>query len=601
MCKSFIKTIIFSIFMVIIGSSELYAQAPIKFEVSFKEPQAHYVEVQMEIKDVSKDYIDVKMPVWAPGSYLVREFSKNVEGFRAKTVSGGELGVQKMTKNTWRITTGKEKTVLVNYRVYAFEVSVRTSFVDASHAFLSPTGIFMYPDGQVKRPAEVTIKPFKTWSRVSTGLTPVDQKQFTYTATDFDVLFDSPIEVGNQDVFNFTAAGVNHEVAMYGGGNYDKERLSADMAKIVESATAVFGENPNEHYVFIVHNYQSGGGGLEHLNSTVLGASRFAYGTENGYKSFLSLVAHEYFHLWNIKRLRPVTLGPFDYDKENYTTDLWIGEGFTAYYDNLLVRRAGFYTEDAYLQLLASDIAAVENRPGNLVQPLSESSFDAWIKYYRQDENSVNSIVSYYNKGALMAMMMDLKILKATNGEKGLDDVMKAAYNEFYKKRAKGFTDQEFKSIAEKVAGISLDDVYEMVNSASSPDYNKYLQLVGAELSDLNKGYEIPDLGIKTTISDGKLTVQNVYRGSGAWEGGLNVKDELIGINGYRIDIAGKELERTIQASKIEDVVKILVARDGVLKELDIKLGTNKSGKYLIKFIDNPLPEQSKLKDKWLH
>ncbi|MFC6099932.1 M61 family metallopeptidase [Olivibacter domesticus] len=587
--------------MVIIGSSELYAQAPIKFEVSFKEPQAHYVEVQMEIKDVSKDYIDVKMPVWAPGSYLVREFSKNVEGFRAKTVSGGELGVQKMTKNTWRITTGKEKTVLVNYRVYAFEVSVRTSFVDASHAFLSPTGIFMYPDGQVKRPAEVTIKPFKTWSRVSTGLTPVDQKQFTYTATDFDVLFDSPIEVGNQDVFNFTAAGVNHEVAMYGGGNYDKERLSADMAKIVESATAVFGENPNEHYVFIVHNYQSGGGGLEHLNSTVLGASRFAYGTENGYKSFLSLVAHEYFHLWNIKRLRPVTLGPFDYDKENYTTDLWIGEGFTAYYDNLLVRRAGFYTEDAYLQLLASDIAAVENRPGNLVQPLSESSFDAWIKYYRQDENSVNSIVSYYNKGALMAMMMDLKILKATNGEKGLDDVMKAAYNEFYKKRAKGFTDQEFKSIAEKVAGISLDDVYEMVNSASSPDYNKYLQLVGAELSDLNKGYEIPDLGIKTTISDGKLTVQNVYRGSGAWEGGLNVKDELIGINGYRIDIAGKELERTIQASKIEDVVKILVARDGVLKELDIKLGTNKSGKYLIKFIDNPLPEQSKLKDKWLH
>lgn len=339
---------------------------------------------------------------------------------------------------------------------------------------------------------------------------------------------------------------------------------------------------------------------MEHLNSTVLGASRFAYGTENGYKSFLSLVAHEYFHLWNIKRLRPVTLGPFDYDKENYTTDLWIGEGFTAYYDNLLVKRAGFYTEDAYLQLLASDVAAVENRPGNLIQPLSESSFDAWIKYYRQDENSVNSIVSYYNKGALMAMMMDIKILKATNGDKGLDDVMKEAYNEFYKKGSKGFTDQEFKSLAEKVAGISFDDIYEMVNRAGSPDYNKYLQLVGAELSDLNKGYEVPDLGIKTTITDGKLTVQNVYRASGAWEGGLNVKDELIGIDGYRIDTAGKELERVVQASKIGDLVKILIARDGVLKELSIKVGASKTAKYTIKSIDNPSPEQSKLKDKWL-
>lgn len=600
MHKLFIKIIIFSIFMITTGSSELYAQTPINFEVSFKEPQAHYVEVQMEIKDISADYIDVKMPVWAPGSYLVREFSRNVEGFQAKSVSGSDLSIQKLTKNTWRILTGKEKTALINYRVYAFEVSVRTSFVDASHAFLSPTGIFMYVDGQIKRPAQVVIKPFNTWSKVSTGLTSVDEKQFTYTASDFDVLFDSPIEVGNQDIFRFTAAGVDHEVAMYGGGNYDKERLRIDMAKIVESATAVFGENPNKRYVFIVHNYQSGGGGLEHLNSTVLGASRFNYGTENGYKSFLSLVAHEYFHLWNIKRLRPESLGPFDYDKENYTTDLWIGEGFTAYYDNLLVRRAGFYSEDAYLQLLASDVTAVENRPGNLVQPLSESSFDAWIKYYRQDENSANSIVSYYNKGALMAMMIDLKILKETNGTKSLDDVMREAYKEFYKKRAKGFSDAAFKLLAEKVSGVSLDEIYEMVNSATSPDYNAYLQFAGIELSDINKGFEIPDLGIKTTLSDGKLTIQNVYRGGGAWDGGLNVKDELIGINGYRIDVGGKELERVIQASKVGDIVKMQISRDGVLKELEVKVGASKTGKYMIRPIDNPSPEQGELKDKWL-
>ncbi|MGY0038766.1 M61 family metallopeptidase [Pedobacter sp. NJ-S-72] len=276
------------------------AQIKVNYEVSFKEPQAHYTDVKMHVSGLNKEYIDIKMPVWAPGSYLIREFSKNVEGFAA--ASGKKLlKTEKLKKNTWRVYTSNANAIDINYSVYAFEVSVRTAFIDATHAFLSPTAIFMYPDNQLALSSTVKIIPFEGWSKVSTGLEPVAGQKFTYTAKNYDVLFDSPIEVGNQEVFEFTAAGVKHEVAMYGGGSYNVERLKIDMAKVVEQATAVYGENPNKHYTFIVHNFFRGGGGLEHLNSTVLGASRDAYATEKGHKDFLGLVAHEYHHLWNVK------------------------------------------------------------------------------------------------------------------------------------------------------------------------------------------------------------------------------------------------------------------------------------------------------------
>ncbi len=302
------------------------AAPTIHFEVSFKEPQAHYAEIKMEISDFRKEYIDVKMPVWTPGSYLVREYSRHVESVEACDADGAYLATEKIDKNTWRIQSGKAKKVTFSYRIYGFEVSVRTNFIDDSHAFLSPAATFMYVDGMIDHPATVTIVPHAKWSKISTGLDAVAGKPNTFHAADFDILFDSPIEVGNQDVFTFDAAGVHHEIAMVGGGNYDKERLKADCAAIVEEATAIFGVNPNKRYVFIVHNYQSGGGGLEHLNSTVLGATRNGYKTERSYLSFLGLVAHEYFHLWHVKRLRPIELGPFDYDAENYTSALWIME-----------------------------------------------------------------------------------------------------------------------------------------------------------------------------------------------------------------------------------------------------------------------------------
>lgn len=577
----------------------------ISFTVSFSQPQAHYADVEMVVSGLKKDFVDVKMPVWAPGSYLIREFAKNVESFRVTDNSGQAVAYQKINKNTWRISSKNKDRIKINYNVYAFEISVRTSFVDDSHAFLSPTGIFMYPEGQINQPSTVTINPVKGWTKISTGLEPVKGKSNTFYAPDFDVLFDSPIEIGNQDIFEFTTAGVKHEVAMYGGGNYDREVLKKDFTKIIEEETSIFKENPNKRYVFIVHNFNAGGGGLEHLNSTVLGATRNSYTNKTAYTGFLGLVAHEYFHLWNVKRLRPKALGPFDYDNENYTTNLWIAEGFTAYYDNLIVRRAGFYTPEQYLAVLATEFNTVSNQPGSRIQSAAEASFDAWIKYYRPNENSGNSTISYYNKGALIGMVMDLEIMNATQGKAGLDEVMKEMYDLYYKKLNRGYTDAEFKAMVEKIAGKSFDTIYaDYVNGVVPIDYKKYLGYAGLVPVDENALANTPYLGAATTVKDGKIIVSNVARNASAWLGGLNVNDEIISINGYRIlpgtDTRVSEVERYISSAKVGEKLIVQLVRDGIMRNAEITLLKSPSVKYKIMPAENANETQLAIRKKWL-
>ncbi|NTE03449.1 M61 family metallopeptidase [Agrobacterium tumefaciens] len=607
----FIKKSILGLVLVLTCIMEAKAQVKIGFEVSFKEPQAHYAEVQMDISGLVKDYVDVKMPVWTPGSYLIREFEKSVEEFKA-TAAGKAVKVEKVRKNTWRIFSAKAAHIKINYRVYAFEISVRTPFIDESHAFLSPTGIFMHPDGMIKSPSTVKVIPFNTWSKVSTGLEPVAGQQFTYRATDFDILYDSPIEVGNQDVFEFMAAGVRHEVAMYGGGNYDKEKLKVDMAKIVEEPTKVYGENPNKHYVFIVHNFLRGGGGLEHLNSTTLGATRNAYNTEAGYKGFLSLVAHEYHHLWNVKRLRPVALGPFDYDNENYTTNLWVAEGFTSYYENKYMHRAGFNDAAKFVNDLAGAVGTVVNTPGAKYQSAASSSYDAWIIGYRPNENSRNNSISYYNKGEVVGILMDLEIINATKGAKSLDDVMKAMYLQC-KTLKRGYTDAEFKAMVEKVAGISFTNFWaKYVNGVDDVEYQKYFKLAGVDVTTENATPEKPVSGVNGQLTNaGTISVTSIARNSAAWDAGLNVNDEIISLDDKSINDAlesiklrsaalSLEVLPLVTKKKIGDVLKLKVMRDGLEKEISLTLKENPNVRLKATISENATPEQKAVFAKWL-
>jgi len=589
---------IFSILLIFMDTTLSHAAGTVQisYKVTFPEAQAHYADIEMNISGLQQKTLDLKMPVWTPGSYLVREFAKNVESFGA-SANGKWIASPKKNKNTWRLNTTGLSAVTVKYRVYCFEISVRTSFVDASHGFLSTTGIFIYPDKMLHRASTIHIEPYKGWTKVSTSLEAVNGDPFTRYAPNYDILFDSPIEVGTQDIFGFDAAGVKYEVCMVGGGNYDKERLKTDMAKIAEQETAVFGENPNKHYVFIVHNYARGGGGLEHLSSTTLGASRDGYATEKGYRNFLGLVAHEHFHLWNVKRLRPIVLGPFDYDNENYTTNLWIAEGFTAYYQNIILRHANITSPEIYLEEAAGEINTIENTPGAKIQPLAESSFDAWIKAYRPNENSINTGISYYDKGAEVGMMLDLEIINNSNGKYSLDDVMKYMYDTYYKLKKRGYTDAEFKRGFEKFAGKKLDDFYSKYIYGLTPiDYDHYLGYAGYKATDELAATNDPSLGIGFANNNPKKIVSAVLRGGAGWIDGINVNDELTAIDGQPVT----DVATMLSGKKPGDKISVSVTRDGLPLTLPVTLLRNNKVKYKIESLPSPTPQQLLVRKKWL-
>ncbi len=568
----------------------------IYYNVSFPEAQAHYADIEMTINGLKQDELELKMPVWTPGSYLVREFARNIETLSA-SANGKPLAANKIRKNIWKLNTAGIGTVVVKYRVYAFEISVRTSFIDASHAFLSSPDMFIYPGNMLHSPATIHINPYKGWTTVSTSLEKVNGDAFTRHSPDFDILFDSPIEIGTQDVFDFEASGVHYEVCMVGGGNYENDRLKKDMASIVEQETAIYGENPNKHYTFIVHNALKGGGGLEHLSSTTLGASRDAYDTKPGYENFLSLAAHEHFHLWNVKRLRPIALGPFDYDNENYTTNLWIAEGFTAYYQDIIVHRTQLYPTDNYLGVLAEDINQLENSEGAKVQTLAESSYDAWIKAYRPNENSGNTTISYYTKGAIIALLLDLEIINDSQAKYSLDDVMKYMYNEYYKVQKRGYTDAEFKAGVEKFAGKNLDDFYaKYINGLTPVDYNHYLGFAGYKLTDELASSNDAALGIATIPNIQRVVVTAVARNSAAWISGINVNDEIIEIDGEPVSDATK----LINGKKPGKQINVTVIRDGINMDIPVTLLKSTKVKYKIEELPNPTAEQLTVRKKWL-
>lgn len=573
------------------------AQESISYKLSMPEPHTHYFHVEIAVDRGSSDSLDFKLPVWAPGSYLVRDFPKHIEGFQAYDEKGALLPFSKITKNTWRVAAANAERVVVKYQTYAFETSVRTSFLDASHGFVSGSSVFMFIDGKKHLPVNLEVTPWSEWTKVSTGLKRKSGGAWRFEAPDYDAFIDAPIEIGNHKVLSFKAGGKDHEVAMYGKAGYDDGTIVRDLTKVVETASEVFGQIPNDYYLFIVHNLDNRGGGLEHHNSTTLQVDRWAYSNPALYKGFLSLAAHEYFHLWWAKRARPIELGPFDYDRENYTSLLWAMEGFTSYYDELLLRRSGFYSQSEYLNKLMGTIGYIEGLPGASVQSAAMASMDAWIKAYQPNENSANTSVSYYSKGAVLGAMLDLEIIHSTNGRKKLDDALRYLYEEYYEKRGRGFTEEELKRAIEQTAGKKLDRFFrDYVYGVEKIDYNQYFNYAGLHV------YETPstDLSLGITISEdnGKLIVQSMLKGSPAWDGGINVNDEIIAFDGYRMDI--NLIEKVIAAKKSGDSMTVTVARNGLIMELETVLKPLNATRFQLRDLPSPSTQQQNVYHKWI-
>jgi predicted metalloprotease with PDZ domain len=340
---------------------------------------------------------------------------------------------------------------------------------------------------------------------------------------------------------------------------------------------------------------------LEHLNSTHLITNRNSFLTDGGYKGFLGLVAHEYFHLWNVKRIRPKALGPFDYTNENYTNLLYVSEGFTSYYDDYFVRRTNIYSPDQYLGVIAANINAIENTPGTRIQSATESSFDAWIKQYRPNENSNNMGISYYSVGCVIANMLDFEILVNTKGEKSLDDVYNLLWNEYYKKQNRGFTDEEFKKACEAIAGKNLDQFFnDHVKGTKMFDYPKYFSMMGMRIVDKNANSNEAYLGATTTSSSGKVIVTSVLKATTAYDGGINVNDELLGIDNFRI-MDANSVNFLVSKYSPGETMNLMIARDGVIMTLPVKVKRTNQVNYVVTVDPNRTPEQEMLYNKWMY
>ena len=571
----------------------------VNYSLRMPKPQNHYYHVEMELSDIKSKEVNVKMPIWAPGSYLAREFAKHVNLVKAYDENGKDLIVKKTDKNTWKVTRENASKITINYEVYAFELSVRTSFLDLTHGFVSGSGVFMYVEGCKAKSGTVEIFPHESFSKITTALEPVAESiasdgSVKYTFEDYDQLLDCPIEIGNQKEFSFQAAGITHHVAMYNFGNYNIPKLKEDMAKVVKGATSVFGENPNKEYTFIIHNVVNAQGGLEHRNSTVLSVNRWTYDGPK-YKNFLKLVAHEYFHLWNVKRIRPVELGPFNYDSENYTSLLWVMEGFTSYYEKMILLKEGIYSKEEFLDKMFSSLNYVEGSVGSRVQPVSHASFDAWIKAYRPNENSSNTTMSYYSRGSVIAMMLDSKIIQKYKGKKSLDDFMQLIYNKYYLKKGRGFSETEFKTELSSFIGENMDDFYaKYIDGTEIPDYNAQFSPIGLNVAYV--GESKPSVGLSLSQSGGKTIVKGIRSNSAAEDAGLSVNDEVIGFNGLRADKSSLDsyFDNVITGEKIN----VFFSRDNELYSVDIIVTEYEKPKF--KYEISEAQSTKKLFEYWL-
>lgn len=582
------------------------------YTLRFPAPANHRLEVEARFEaPADGSGLELMMATWTPGSYLIREFARHVEELEAEGPGGEPLEVEKTTKNRWRIAAPGGP-VTVRYSLYCRELSVRTNFVEDDFALLNGAATFLVaagPDGPLPGGFEIRVELPEAWERVATALpeAPAATPRVpAFTARDYDTLVDSPLYAGSGRLERFEVDGVPHRVLQHGAdGFWDDERSLADMVKIVEAERDLWGALPYPRYLFL-NLIVEAGGGLEHAESATLMTSRWKAGTRKGYLDWLGLVAHELFHAWNVKRLRPSELTSFDYERETYTRSLWVAEGVTSYYDDLLVHRAGLSSREEYLERLSRNVERLQTTPGRLLQPLETASFDAWIKLYRPGENSINSAMSYYTKGAVVAFLLDVEIRRATDGKRSLDDALRAAWGRFSPNGdVGGFRREEVRAVLEQVAGVDLDPFLEhALETGEELDYARALEWYGLRFKDPEedperKG-ELPAawLGADTRVDDGRLVVTRVPRDTPAWEAELSPDDEILAIDGFRVP--PRALEERLQSLRPGRRSTLLVARRERLLDLPVTFGEKPEETWKLEVDPEATEEQRAHLAAWL-
>jgi predicted metalloprotease with PDZ domain len=570
-------------------------QAAIGYTIVPKDLSGHLFDVSVTVANPDPDGQVFALPAWIPGSYMIREFARNIVRIRAE--SGGEpVALTKLDKHSWQAApcAGPLK---LHYEVYAWDLSVRAAHLDQTHGFFNGTSVFLRVVGQEEMAHQVDIQrpgdPIaKTW-RVATAMKELGAKRYgfgTYIAASYDELIDHPVEMGDFVLASFKAHGVPHDIVVTGRvPNLDMARLQADLKAICETQIAFFEPQtkraPMDRYVFLTMAVGDGYGGLEHRASTALICARAdlpstaapqAGEPAEGYLKFLGLCSHEYFHTWNVKRIKPAVFAPYDLQVENYTPLLWLFEGFTSYYDDLMLVRAGIIGEASYFKLLAKTIGSVLRGSGRTKQSVADSSFDAWSKYYRQDENSANAIISYYTKGSLIALAFDLTIRAKTGGARSLDDIMLALWDrygrDFYPSVGRGVTEDEVEALFEEVSGVKLRTMFERyVRGTDDLPLAKLYTPFGVKLADERKsGKPSLDAGVGRDTGGARLT--QVHEGGAAHQAGLSAHDIVIAIDGLRVNGNPSNLDALLARYRVGEKVTVHAFRRDELMTFEVTL-----------------------------
>lgn len=596
-------------------ASHSFAAVKVAFTVSMQNPAAHTFHVRMRADGLSAPLEDFQMPQWSTGYYGILNFSRYVSNFQAADGAGHALVWENTARNTWRVVSGSNSVVILEYDVFGATRFSANNYLAEDRAFLSPAGLFVHPAGMLNVPVMLELKVPSAWPHISTGLEPVNGKPSTFSAPNFDVLYDSPILIGTHEILEFEVRRVPHYVALENvPGSVSRAQMEADLKSIVTAATNMFGEVPYRHYTFLMMG--RGGGGIEHSNSSANQFDGASLTTPTGYIRWLSFIAHEYFHNFNVKRIRPLALGPFDYDQENLTDLLWVSEGLSVYYQDLLLVRAGLMSREQYLDKLAAAIGAFENAPGRNYQSATEASLNTWSSGSGVAGDR-NTTISYYNNGAMLGAMLELNIRAASGNRHSLDDVMRGLYRKYYLEQKRGFTAAEFRVECEAAAGAPLGEVFDYASTSREVDYKRQFALAGLRLDMVVEpaggGYiglhtsthevppwELPPPGAGRGRGRGgglvfRLMVTDAAPGSPAARAGLETGDVVLSIDGAAA--SASVLQKTIEGNPAS--ITLRIARRG--QEQDVTVQVARSFKRSYRFSEQPEPGSKRsLLESWL-
>lgn len=588
----------------------------IQYRVSPARPGAHIFKVSCTLPEPNPEGQRFTLPAWIPGSYLIRDFAGSIVTLRASS-NGQEITARKLDKQTWAVEPVQQP-LTVDYEVYAWDASVRTACLDTTRGFFNGTSVFLCPLGHEDSAYRVTLDapddPACLGWQLATAMLPedVDAVGFgTYRAASYDELIDHPVEMGPFQRIDFTAGGVSHHLVLAGRQKASGARLGSDLARLCNAHIALYGDDrpPMDKYYFLTRVTGSGYGGLEHRASSSLICSRKALPlSEQGeagddYRTFLGLCSHEYFHVWNVKRIRPAAFHHADLGREAYTEDLWCYEGVTAYYDELMLVRAGLVTPEQYMSYLSKAATRLWQTPARHKQSLAQSSFDAWIKFYKQGDDAPNTVVSYYNKGSLVALCLDLKLRLETGGRASLDDVMRALWNEFGREE-RPVPEGQLERAAERVSGLTLKPFFDaMIRGVDDPPLAELLPAFGVTCT-LASAHEAdaakPELYLGIILRPGHsgAVIGHVLDGGPAQQAGLAAGDEVLAINGLRVE--GGDLDVHLRTAQKEEILTVHVFRRDELMQFRLVPGDAPRDTWKLSLDEVVQDEVRRRREAWL-